>query len=85
MLFFARTVSTLGNDSFLFAFWCNVGHSYRPEFDSKSPHFNRADTPTSNRGEYGSSEGLCLVNLLCSISLCGKSLFLKKKATVKKH
>ena len=60
----------MGNDSFLFALWCNMVYSYQTEFDPKSPHFHRADTQTSNRVEYGGSDGLCLVNLLCSISLC---------------
>ena len=60
---------TLGNEQFLFDLCRNVSYSYRTEFDPKCPHFNWADTQPVIIGWYGGFDGLCLVNLLCSIAL----------------
>ena len=62
-------LTMMGNDSFLFALWCNVVYSYRTEFDPKSPHFHWADTQPVIMGWYGGFDGLCLVTLLCSMAL----------------
>ena len=69
---------TLGNESFLFALCRNVSYSYQTEFDPKCPHFNWADTQPVIIGWYGGFDGLCLVNLLCSIALRANETMLVK-------